>query len=158
MKMISDCTSTGNHNVPGTPPEPPLPLTSLDKSARPQNKLLSIKLEGERGEPSCDSDDAPTRAETDTLGVSDGEKNPRNQPKGALNASEQARQHWKQEDEENSPVIGPDKPDKPGGETAAPDSLQSDPEHLEGEGNNNNNNDDETSMLHQLGVSCQMSW
>ncbi|KAI9574090.1 hypothetical protein HD554DRAFT_2035183 [Boletus coccyginus] len=150
-KMISDCTSTGDHDVLGTPPEPPPPLTSPDEPAKPQNELPSIELEGERREPSCDSDDAPTRAETDASGASDGEKDPRNRPRGVPNASEQARQHWKQEDEENSPAIGPDKPDEPGGETAAPDGLQSDPERLEGEGNDNDN--DETSASHRLGVS-----
>lgn len=155
MKMISDCTSTGDHNVPGTPPEPPLPLTSPDEPAKPQNELLSIKLERERREPSCDLDDTPTRAKTDTSGASDGEKDPRNRPKGVPNVSEQARQHWKQEDEENSPVIGTDKPDELGGKMATPDGLQSDPECLEGEGNDDD--DDETSALHRLQVSCQMS-
>ena len=44
-------------------------------------------------------------------------------------------------------MIGPDKPDELGGETATPDSLQRDLECLDGEGNDDDN--DETSASHQ---------
>ena len=45
-------------------------------------------------------------------------------------------------------MIGPDKPDELGGETAAPDGLQSDPECLDGKGNDDDD-DDKRSALHQ---------
>ena len=92
-------TSTNEYDTPKDPPDPSPPP---DKPARPEDEPPSAELEGEwKIAASCKV--RLTGGDTDSPGVSRGDEDPRNRPKGAQNASEHQREHSEQEEEENSP-------------------------------------------------------
>ena len=71
--------SSDDNNIPGMPPTPPEPP---DGPVRPENQPPSAELEGEWDIPaSCNV--GLTSSDPNALGVSNGDEDPRNRPKGA---------------------------------------------------------------------------
>ena len=101
-----------------SPVDPPAPPEPPDGTAKLQDQPPSAELEGEWNvAASCEV--GRTSGHTDVLGVSEGDEDPRNRPKSALNAIEHGRGRLERKDGENSPEGGRDDRGDPSGEAHA---------------------------------------
>ena len=105
-------TSRIGHDVPRLPLEPPKPPDRPLERPQREEEPPSVELEGERsGFASCD--EACRAVEADVSGLSDGDDDPRNRPKGLQDASEHAHGRVGRQVERNSPRPTRDKPGDP---------------------------------------------
>ena len=109
------CPPTDDDDIPGIAPAPPEPP---DGTAKPQDESPSAELEG-KWRLVASYEVGPTSAEADMPGVSKGDEDPRNRPKGAQNASERARERSKRRPRKHLPEGGRNDRGDPSGEAYA---------------------------------------
>ena len=108
-------TSTDGDDIPGTPPDPHPPLTSLP---RPPDEPPSVELEGERRNIASCKDEL-TGDDRDASGPSEDDEDARGRPKKLVNTSDRISKRSKRRARKDSPGKAQVEPDDPGDEADA---------------------------------------